>query len=140
MRYLLGSFAILYLACSLSIAGEKGSTIDLTAKLIDIPGKFPADDLYDYAYVMKYKVIGGKLDGQEILVVHYKPRRARNKIKDQMQKFVSGKLKRFKEGDRHSLTLDPELDKIWQGTVIDDFFATDRKSIRYWCLKADPAK
>jgi hypothetical protein len=38
------------------------------------------------------------------------------------------------------MTLDPDLQKIWQGAVIDDFFATDRKSTRYWCLTVDPKK
>jgi hypothetical protein len=140
MRCLSLLFAILQLASQAVNAGEVSKTLEVTAKLIDIPGEFPEDDLYDYAYVMKYRVIGGKLDGNEILVAHYKPRRARQNIKDQMQKFVSGKLKRFKQGDRHKLTLDPELEKIWHGAVIDDFFATDRKSTRYWCLKVDPAK
>lgn len=120
-------------------AGEQ-KPIVVTAKLVEIPSKFPPDDLYDYAYVMKYEVAGGKLDGKTILVAHYKPRRARKKIKDQMKKYVGGKLKHFKQGDVHVMTLDPDLQKIWQGAVIDDFFSSDRKSTRYWCLKVDPKK
>jgi len=116
-----------------------GDKIELTAKLVDIPGKFPPDDLYDYAYVMKYEGLDGALKGQTIYVAHYKPRQKRKKIKDKMKDFVSGSLKKFKVGDSHKLTLDPDLEKIWQGAVVDDFFATDRKSTRYWCLKVDPA-
>jgi len=139
MRLILLALAALLLAVAPAQAGDK-DPIEVTAKLVEIPGKFPPDDLYDYAYVMKYKVQGGKLDGKTILVAHYKPRRARKKIKDQMKKHVGGKLKKFKQGDVHVMTLEPDLQKIWQGAVIDDFFATDRKSTRYWCLKVDPKK
>jgi hypothetical protein len=139
MRLMLLVFAALLLAVAPAQAGDK-DPIEVTAELVEIPGKFPPDDLYDYAYVMKYKVQGGKLDGKTILVAHYKPRRARKKIKDQMKKHVGGKLKKFKQGDVHVMTIDPDLQKIWQGAVIDDFFAIDRKSTRYWCLKVDPKK
>ena len=139
MRSLPVVLLVVCLLPALSLAGEKRKTVEVTAELIEIPSKFPPDDLYDYAYVMKYKVTGGALDGQEILVAHYKPRRPRKKIKDKMDEHVDGKLKRFKQGDKHKLVLDPDLQSIWKGAVIDDFFATDRKSTRYWCLKADPA-
>ena len=33
--------------------------ITVTAKLVEIPSSFPPDDLYDYAYVMRYVVVGG---------------------------------------------------------------------------------
>ena len=137
-----GLLVVLLVVCLLpvlALSGEKSKTVEVTAELIEIPSKFPPDDLYDYAYVMKYRVCGGALDGEEILVAHYKPRRPRKKIKDKMDEHVDGKLKRFKQGDKHKLSLDPELQSIWKGAVIDDFFATDRKSTRYWCLKADPA-
>src|SRR4029077_7841922 len=55
-------------------AAPPAAPIDLTAKLFKIPTKFPADELYDYAYVMRYQVVGGAMDGQSILVAHYKPR------------------------------------------------------------------
>jgi hypothetical protein len=29
--------------------------------------------------------------------------------------------------------------KVWKGAVVDEFFDTDRKSKRYFCLKADLA-
>jgi hypothetical protein len=114
--------------------------LQVTARLIKIPGKFPPDDLYDYAYVMKYQVVGGKLDKQVLLVAHYKPLRPRAKIDDKMRKHVAGELKSFKEGELHKLQLTAELKKIWKGAVVDEFFAADRKSPRYFCLRADPAK
>jgi hypothetical protein len=121
-------------------AAQKVETVELTAKLVKIPGKFPPDDLYDYAYVMQYAVVGGKRDKETIYVAHYKPRRARKKIRDKMRKHVAGKLQRFREGELHRLKLTRELRKIWKGALVDDFFAKDRKSTRYWCLRVDPIK
>jgi hypothetical protein len=111
----------------------------VTAKLVEIPSKFPPDDLYDYAYVMRYEVIGGPLDKSSIFVAHYKPRQARSKIKDKMKDVVGGKLRSFTVGDLHKMKLAPDLKKIWKGPLVDDFAATDHKSIRYWCLEVDPA-
>ena len=54
------------------------AVVTVTAKLVEIPGKFPEDDLYDYAYVMRYVVEGGPMDNQTILVAHYKPRQPRS--------------------------------------------------------------
>jgi len=113
--------------------------LTVTAKLVEIPSKFPPDDLYDYAYVMRYEVQGGPLDKQSIFVAHYKPRQPRAKIKDTMKASVAGKLRSFSKGDVHKLKLDPNLKKIWTGALVDEFAATDRKSVRYWALEADPA-
>jgi hypothetical protein len=119
-------------------AHAEGTELTVTAKLVEIPSKFPPDDLYDYAYVMRYEVSGGPLDKSSILVAHYKPRQPRAKIKDAMKPFVAGKVRSFATGDVHKLKLSTELKKIWKGPLIDDFAATDRKSVRHWCLVADP--
>ena len=139
MRAFIALTIAVLLAASICVAGDP-ETINVTAKLEEIPSKFPPDDLYDYAYVMKYRVTEGKLANQIIYVAHYKPRRARNKIKDKMKKHVDGNLKRFKVGDVHKMTLHPKLDSIWTDAVEDRYFNTDRKSIRYWCLKVDKLK
>jgi hypothetical protein len=118
---------------------EPGGVVTVTAKLVEIPSKPPPDDLYDYAFVMRYEVVGGPMDKQTLLVAHYKPLQPRSKIKGKMKEYVGGKLRNFTQGDTHKLKLTPELKKIWKGDVIDDFSATDRKSTRYWCLEADPA-
>jgi hypothetical protein len=122
-----------------SAAPESGAPVEVTAKLVEIPSKFPPDDLYDYAYVMRYQVTGGPMDGQTLLVAHYKPRQPRTKIKDKMKPFVGGKLRSFTVGDVHKLKLSPDIKKIYSGNVVDDFSATDRKSPRYWALEANPA-
>ena len=113
--------------------------LEVTAKLVEIPSKLPPDDLYDYAYVMRYQVQGGALDKQFILVAHYKPREPRTKIKDKMRAQVAGKLRSFTQGDVHKLKLSADLKAIWKGALVDEYAATDHKSIRYWCLQVDPA-
>jgi hypothetical protein len=117
---------------------DDAAVVSVTAKLVEVPSKPPPDDLYDYAFVMRYEVIGGPLDKSSILVAHYKPLVPRSKIKDKMKPYVAGKLRSFVQGDVHKLKLSPDLKKIWKGALVDDFAATDHKSVRYWCLEADP--
>ena len=120
-------------------AAPAAAPIEVTAKLVEIPGKFPSDELYDYVYVMKYEVQGGPMDKQTILVGHYKPKLARAKIADKMKAHVGGKLRSFKQGDVHKLQLTADLKSVWKGALVDEFAATDHKSIRYFALVADPA-
>jgi len=119
--------------------GAPAAALVVTAKLVEIPSKLPSDDLYDYAYVMRYEVIGGPMDKKTILVAHYKPRQARFAIKDAMKKYVSGKVRSFHEGDVQKLQLTADLKSVWKGALVDEFAATDRKSVRYFALVADPA-
>jgi|SRR5580658_874380 hypothetical protein len=134
------AIALVWAGVAPSIArSDDDPTLNVTAKLVEIPSKFPPDDLYDYAYVMRYEVIGGPLDKTSILVAHYKPRQPRSKIKDSMKDRVGGKLRSFSVGDVHKMKLSADLKKIWKGALIDDFAATDHKSVRYWALEADLA-
>jgi hypothetical protein len=113
--------------------------LSVTAKLVEIPSSLPPDDLYDYAYVMRYEVLDGPMAKSSILVVHYKPRVPRGKIKDGAKLHVGGTVRSFTQGDVHKLKLSPDLKKLWKGALVDEFAATDRKSVRYWCLQADPS-
>jgi hypothetical protein len=38
------------------------------------------------------------------------------------------------------MTLIAPVKKVWKGALVDELFATDRQSPRYFCLRADPAK
>ena len=119
-------------------AHAEAAPVEVTAKLVEIPSKMPPDDLYDYAYVMRYQVQGGPLDKQFLLVAHYKPLVPRSKIKDKMKAQVGGKLRSFNQGDVHKLKLAADLKSIWKGALVDEYAATDHKSVRYWCLQVDP--
>ena len=133
--------ALLSSVSVLPFAHAEAAPIEVTAKLLEIPSKLPPDDLYDYAYVMQYEVLqgGGSLEKQTILVAHYKPLQQRSKINDKMKGRVGGKLRSFTAGDVHKLKLSPDLKSIWKGALVDEYSASDRKSIRYWCLQVDPA-
>jgi hypothetical protein len=56
-----------------------------------------------------------------------------------MQAFARGKARSFTVGDVQKMKLTSELKKVWTGALVDEFAATDRKSVRYWCLEVDPA-
>ena len=120
-------------------AAPAAAPITVTAKLVEIPSKFPSDELYDYAYVMRYEVTDGPMKGQSIFVAHYKPRQARSAIKDKMKTVGSGKVRTFHQCDVHKLQLTPDLKSVWKGALVDEFASTDRKSVRYFALVADPA-
>jgi hypothetical protein len=142
-RFDRGAFLSLLAVATLGVTklaqADNASPVEVTAKLVEIPSKMPPDDLYDYAYVMRYQVQGGPLDKQLILVAHYKPLVPRSKIKDKMKAQVGGKLRSFNQGDVHKLKLTPDLKAIWKGALVDEYAATDHKSVRYWCLQVDPA-
>ena len=109
----------------------------LTAEVAEIPGTFPANDLYNYAYIMKYKVVEvhkGEYADPDILVGHYNPRMTRMEVKDDQDAKVGGNAKSFQVGDRHYLVLD-NLDGIWSGAIEDEYYKDRRK--RYWALWAD---
>lgn len=114
--------------------------IVMIAKVAEIPGAFPANDLYNYCYVMKYqvvKVLQGAYADPDILVGHYNPRIARDQVKDEQDSKVGGNVKSFAVGDVHYLVLSP-VDGLWTGSMEDDFFKDKRP--RWWALWADNAK
>ncbi len=109
----------------------------LTAKVLDISGTFPANDLYNYSYVMKYKVlqiIKGQYPDSTILIGHYNPKIPREEIKDEQDSKVGGNVKTFQVGDIHYLVLAP-MEGTWNGAIEDDYFK--EKRARYWALWAD---
>src|SRR5262245_39918428 len=89
-RYNVGATCLLLALLHMSWAGEARTGIDnelstfgqaeLTARLIEIPGQLPPNDLYNYAYVVKYQVLEVhrvNVDTKEIFVGHYNPLKPR---------------------------------------------------------------
>lgn len=144
MTRLLGLSLVLALtACSCGKRGNSGideqvttlGSIEVTAKLVEIPGPFPPNDLYNYAYVLKYKVLAvhrGKVSGDEILVAHYNPLKPRASAQDEFSGKVGGHLERFRAGDVHRMALEAPLDNFWMGGVVDKYF--EQKGVRYWAV------
>ena len=115
-------------------------TVEVTATLVEIPGEFPQKKLYDYVYVMKYRVLKthrGKADAEEILVGHYNPLKPRASAEDKFSGKLGGAVERFRVEDVHHLALDfPLDDKMPMVGLIDKYVA--RPGIRYWAIWTDP--
>ena len=120
---------------------DKNDTLVLTARVIEIPGKFAPNDLYNYVYIMKYRVIKvekGSYTQKEILVGQYNPLIPRKKIKDKMDKYVDGDVEKFEVGGKHRLVLITPLEKVWNDAIEDEYF--DSELEKYFALKTDTIK
>lgn len=130
---------IITVMCLISFNFANETTeIEVEARLIEVPGTLPANDLYNYVYVVKYKVqkvIQGELKSKEIFVGHYNPLIPRAQIKDKMDTLVDGNLKNLKKGQKHLLKL-KLLEESWEGPIEDEFF-DDEESPRYFATYAD---
>lgn len=117
-------------------------TLKIVGRVVEIPGDFPPNDLYNYVYIMKYrvmKVVSGTCKEKEILVGHYNPLIPRKQIKDKMDKFVDGSVEKFEVGGKHTLTLIRPIDLVWGEALEDDYFDVAAAE-KYYALKADVAK
>jgi len=113
----------------------------VVARLVEIPGKLPGNELYSYVYVFKYRIMKvelGKVSAKEIYVGQYNPRLSRSQVKDKMDAFVGGNLTEFRAGDVHRLQLVRPLEKIWKDATEDEYFDDD--SERWFALTTDKAK
>ena len=114
--------------------------LTVEGKLSEIPGKMPPNDLYNYVYVLKYKVtkvVEGKFDGKEILVGVYNPLIARGQVKDKMADKSKGDVRAFRVGDKHTLKL-VKLEGNYDGAVEDEYF--DDESERYLAVEVLKSK
>lgn len=111
---------------------------EVVARLVEIPGKLPVNELYNYVYIFKYKIIkvvSGKVDAKEILVGVYNPREPRDQVKDRMDPMVEGSLKAFEAGAIHRIKLIQPLDKIWKDAIEDEYF--DMEDPRWYGFQVD---
>lgn len=127
------------LACALAVAGagcgggapDDGAgpevttrgRVEVTARLVDIPGEFPSNDLYDYAYVMQYEVLEthrGEAAGT-ILVGQYNPLKRRAEAADPRSGEIGGNVTRFRVGDVHRLALDTPIDAFCMAGIINEY-------------------
>jgi hypothetical protein len=114
-------------------------TAEVTAQLVEIPGEFPSNDLYNYAYVLKYKVLKthrGSIPTVEILVGQYNPLKPRAQAQDDASGKVGGQLTSFRTGDIHRMALESPLDHFWMGGIVDKYFGSG--GTRYWAVWTNP--
>ena len=111
-------------------------SIEVTAQLLEIRGKIINDPLYDYAHVMKYKVLQvhrGKVDGDIIYVGHYNPAEPRSSVADARVKEIGGNLRKFKVMDIQRMALEVPIDDYYMGGIINKYFGESKDPI-YWAI------
>lgn len=132
-------------SCSKSPANEIDrevttlGTAEVTAQLVEIPGPFPPNDLYNYAYIFKYKVLKthrGSVPEGDIFVAQYNPLKARPEAQDDVSGKVGGHVKSFRAGDIHRMALESPVDHFWMGGIVDKYF--DKTGTRYWAVWTNP--
>ena len=121
-------------------AGPKVATmgsIEVTAKLVDIAGDFPSNELYDYAYVMKYEILEvhrGEI-AETVLVGQYNPLKTRMEAADARSGEIGGNLTRFRVGDIHRLALEPDIDAYCMAGIVNKYAETESSDATlYWAL------
>jgi hypothetical protein len=116
-------------------------TIIVEARLTEIPGTFAPNDLYNYVYIMKYrivKVVKGTCTQKDILVGQYNPLIPRARIKDKMDAHVDGNVEKMEIGAMHRLVLISPIDKVWKDAIEDEYF--DDEQTKYYALRTDLVK
>ena len=111
-------------------------SIEVTAQLLEIKGKIIDDPLYDYAHVMKYKILQvhrGKVDGETIYVGHYNPAEPRSSVADARVKDIGGNLRRFTAAEIHRMALEVPIDDYYMGGIINKYFGESEDPI-HWAL------
>ena len=119
---------------------RKLGRVEVTARLLERPERFPDLGAYRYTYVLRCQVLKVHRQapeqkhrlkpGDEIFVGHYKPWLPRSQIKDSDwgESPLGGKLDQFVTGEVHRLALDYELQDLAPSGTLDYCFppATNR--------------
>ena len=109
---------------------------EVTARLLEIPGEFPDDPLYDYAYILKYEVTEvhrGELDTGTIYIGHYKPLKPRAGVADIRSGEIGGTLEKFRVGDQHRMALEVPIDDFFLGGIMNLYSEIETGPL-YWAL------
>ncbi|GMV93287.1 MAG: hypothetical protein AMXMBFR82_30650 [Candidatus Hydrogenedentota bacterium] len=110
-------------------------SIEVTAKIVDITGEFPPNDLYDYAYVMKYEVLQThRGEAPQILYVgQYNPLKPRAEAADARSGEIGGDVTEFRVGDVQRLALEVPIDEYCMAGIINKYAEQTQDPI-YWAV------
>ena len=115
-------------------------TIEVTAQLTEIvfykDGKLPANDLYDYVYILRYRVLEahrGKVEADVIYVGQYNPLKPRAEAADVRAEGIGGNLTRFRVSDVHRMALEVPLDDYYMGPIINKYHGKATGPL-YWAV------
>lgn len=110
--------------------------IEVTARLEEIRGDLINDPLYDYAHVMKYKLLQvhrGEVNKETMYVGHYNPAKPRDKVADARVQEIGGNVKLFRVGDVHRMALEVPIDEHYMGGIINKYFGEVNEPV-YWAI------
>jgi hypothetical protein len=127
-------------------SGEDGKVttlgqFEVTAKLAEILGEFPPNDLYDYAFVLKYdilKVHRGNIAEKTIYVGQYNPLKKRAMAADARSGEIGGDVTWFRAGDVHRLALASPIDDHFMGGIVNKYEGQVKGPI-YWAIWTNQA-
>lgn len=109
---------------------------EVTATLEEVRGEFVDRANYDYAFVMKYKVLEvhrGAMEGDTIYVAHYNPQKPRAEAADARVPDIGGNVRRFRPGDAHRMALEVPIDDYYMGGIINRYFEEYSGPV-YWAV------
>lgn len=110
-------------------------SIEVTAKLVEILGEFPPNDLYDYAYVLKYEVMQThRGEAPKIIYVgQYNPLKPRAEAADARSGEIGGNVTAFRAGDVHRMALEVPIDDYCMVGIINKYAEHVQDPI-YWAV------
>jgi hypothetical protein len=122
--------------------GKHGS-IQVRAQLVEIPeGAIFKRELYDYATVLKYKVLQvhrGEVKSGFIYVAQYNPFKPRRQAADARVQEIGGNLETFRAGQVHDLALEAPVEDHFMGGLVNKYFGTSTDPI-YWAVWTNLAR
>jgi hypothetical protein len=112
-------------------------TVEVTAELMEIPeGAIFQRDLYDYATILKYKILKvhrGQVQEPVIYVGHYNPWKPRAEAVDKRVKSIGGSVVQFRAGAIHRMALEVPIDDHFMGGIVNKYFGKDTGPL-YWAV------
>jgi len=120
---------------------SRGS-LEVSARLEEIRGDLIDDPMYDYAHVMKYRVLQvhrGQVDQDTIYVGHYNPAEPRDSVADARVQEIGGNVKEFRTGDVHRMALEVPIDDYYMGGIINKYFGEIEDPI-HWAVWTNKVK
>jgi hypothetical protein len=118
-------------------------TIEVTAELLEIPeGAIFKRDLYDYATILKYRVLRvhrGEVEGETLYVGHYNPWKPRSEAADPRVRALGGNLRQFEAGQTHRMALEVPIDDHFMGGIVNKYFGQTTNAL-YWAVWTNEEK
>ena len=126
--------------CSRNGNGNRRGSIEVTAKLVEIPeGAIFDRENYNYATVLKYQVLEvhrGRVKGDTIYVGHYNPAKPRSEAADRRVPDIGGNLKSFRAGQVHRMAMEGSMLDNFTGGILNLYSEEDTDPI-YWAVWTD---